>query len=115
MVTLIQRQAVPFAYVASTAHSGLSGAGSLSISGLLGIKVAVTTLPAQLGSQGTSPAEYFDMGWLTFGTLDGYPQSYRLERSAQILLPNLCSAFTSLDYDLHPGVVVTITELLREP
>lgn len=115
MVTLIQRQSVPFAYVASTAHAALTGAGSFAIQGLLGIKADVTTLPATLGVSGTSPAEHFDLGFITFGTADGYPQSIRLEHQGQLMLPARCSVFTTLAYDLHPGVVVTLTELLREP
>lgn len=115
MVTLIQRQSVPFAYLASTAHAGISGSGSLAIQGLLGVKVEVTTLPASLGVSGTSPAEHFDLGFITFGTTDGYPHSIRLEHQVQLMLPARCSVFTTLAYDLHPGVQVTITELLREP
>jgi hypothetical protein len=115
LVTLIQRQSVPFGYVASTVHAGLSGAGAISISGLLGIKVAITTLPGYLGSAGTSPPIHFDAGFITFGTADGFPGSHRLERNPQVILPLRCSAYTDLDYDLAPGVVVTITELMREP
>lgn len=114
MVTLIQRQSVPFAYLASTAHTGLSGAGSFAIQGLLGVKVNVTTLPSSLGVSGTSPAEHFDLGYLTFGTADGYPHSIRLEHQVQLLLPARASVFTEFAYDLHPGVVITVTELLRE-
>lgn len=114
-VNLIQRQSVPFSYVSSTAHSGLTGAGSINIQGLLGAKVHVSTLPSSYGVSGTSPGEHFDLGFLTFGTADGFPSSYRLERVDQLLLPARCSAYTVLDYDLAPGVVVTITELLREP
>jgi hypothetical protein len=115
LVTLIQRQSVPFAYVPGTVHTGLSGAGTLSVQGLIGAKVAFTTLPSELGRVGTSPVELFDAGFITWGTADGYPQSEHLEHSPQLSLPARCSAFTSLAYDLHPGVVVTITELVREP
>jgi hypothetical protein len=114
-VNLLQRQLSPFSYIASTVHAGLSGAGHISIQGLLGIQVNVTTLPGSIGREGTSPVEYFDMGWITFGTADGYPSAFRLERNPQVTLPARCSAFTDLDYDLAPGVIVTITELLREP
>lgn len=114
-VQLLQRQLAPFAYVLGATHTALSGAGTFDIQGLLGVKVAVTTLPASLGVEGTSPAEYFDLGFITFGTDDGYPHAVRLERSTQFILPARCSAFTVLAYDLHPGVVVTITELEREP
>jgi hypothetical protein len=114
-VNLIQRQIVPFAYVAGTAHTALSGAGTISVQGLLGAKVDITTLPASLGRTGTSPLELFDAGWITWGTADGYPHSVRVEHDPQISLPVRCSAFTSLAYDFHPGVVATITELKREP
>jgi hypothetical protein len=114
LVTLIQRQAVPFGYIAGTVHAGLSGTGVLSISGIIGCKIAVTTVPGPIGSAGTSPPELFDLGWITFGTADGYPSSYRLERNPLLLLPARCSAYTDLAYDLAPGAVVTITELQRE-
>jgi hypothetical protein len=114
-VTLIQRQNVPFAYVLSTVHSGLSGAGSISISGLLGCKVQLTSLPSNIGQAGTSPAELFEVGFVTFGTPDGYPSSYRIEHNPEVILPVRCSAFTTLAFDFSPGVVATITEILREP
>jgi hypothetical protein len=115
LVTLIQRQAVPFAYVPGAVHAGLNGAGTIAISGLLGVKVDVTTVPTPIGREGTTPVEYFDMGWISLGTPDGYPQSYRLEHNPQLLLPARCSANTTLAYDLHPGIVITVTELKREP
>lgn len=114
-VTLIQRQLAPFAYVSSTVHAGLSGAGSFAISGLLGVKIHATAIPGSYGRAGTSPTEYFGLGFVSFGTPDGYPHSERLERSDQLLLPPRCSAATQFDYDLSPGVVITVTELLREP
>lgn len=112
---LVQRQAVPFAYIASTVHSGLTGSGTLSVQGLIGAKVDLTTIPSTLGSAGTSPTEYFDLGFITWGTADGYPQSIRIDHDPLLSLPSRCSAFTTLAYDLHPGVVATITELVREP
>jgi hypothetical protein len=115
LVTLIQRQSVPFGYVTGAVHVGLSGAGVIEISGLLGIHVAITTLPTSYGVLGTSPAAYFDAGFLTFGVDDGYGSSYRLNRNPLALFPPRCSAFTDLAYDLPPGTVVTVTELLREP
>jgi hypothetical protein len=114
-VTTLQRQLVPFAYIAGAQHTGLSGAGNFDIQGLLGVLINVTTTPTPIGREGTSPTEYFDMGWLTFGTDDGYPSSFRLERSDQVLTPVRCSLYTNLAYDLHPGVVITVTELKREP
>jgi hypothetical protein len=114
-VDLVQRQLVPFAYIPGTVHTGLSGAGTLSVSGLLGAKIDVTTMPTPIGRRGTTPTEYFDAGYISWGTADGYPTSQRLEHNPQLSLPPRASAYTELAYDLHPGVVVTITELVREP
>ncbi len=113
-VTLIQRQAVPFGYVAGTAHAGLSGAGSIAVSGLLGAKVDVTTLPSQYGTAGSAPEEIFDLGFISWGNPDGWPVSYRVDKDPTLTFPRVAALFTTLDYDLSPGVVVTITELLRE-
>lgn len=114
-VTLIQRQSVPFGYVPATTHAALSGAGSLTIGGLIGVKVDLTTIPASYGRSGTSPTEYFDLGWVTFGTPDGFPSSFRVDKELNLLTPRLCGAYTVLDYQLAPGVIATITELVREP
>jgi len=62
-----------------------------------------------------SPDEHFDLGFLTFGTPDGYPTSIRIDHNPQLALPARCGAYTDLAYTLHPGVVATITELRREP
>lgn len=115
MVTLLQRQAVPFAYLTGTVHSGLTGSGNLEVAGLLGAKVELTTVPGALGIAGALPVEVFDAGFLTWGTDDGYPQSERIRHTPYLSMPSRASAFTDLSYDLHPGVVATITELVREP
>jgi hypothetical protein len=115
LTTLIQRQAVPFAYLTSTVHSGLTGAGSIDIFGLLGVAVTVDTIPDSRGRSGTTPTEYFDLGYITFGVVDGFPHSVKLEHNGQLIMPARCSVFTSLSYDLTPGVEITITELVREP
>lgn len=115
LVTIIQRQLAPFAYIPGTAHAGLSGSGNISVSGLLGCKVNITTLPAALGQSWTNPVEIFDAGFLTWSTADGYPSSLRIDHNPYLSLPARCSAYTNIAYDLHPGVVATITELRREP
>jgi hypothetical protein len=114
LVTLLQRQLAPFSYVMGATHAGLTGAGVLDVQGLLGAKIELTSDPTTLGIEGTSPTELFDRGWITWGTADGYPQSERLQHNPQLSLPARASAFTELAYDLHPGVVVTITEIVRE-
>jgi hypothetical protein len=115
LVTLIQRQVAPFGYVPGTAHAGLSGQGNIAVSGLIGCKVDITTLPTALGQSRTNPVEIFDAGFITWSTADGYPSSLRVDHNPYLSLPARCSAYTNIAYDLHPGVAATITELKREP
>lgn len=109
--TKIQLSVAPESFTHGTAHAGLSGAGALSISGINGVRVDVTTLPSPYGLEGTSPPVHFGLGYITFGTVDGFPSAFRLERNPQIVLPCFAAGYTDLDYDLSPGVIVTITEL----
>lgn len=115
MVTLIQRQEVPFAYVPGATHAGLTGVGSFAIPALVGAKIDVTSSLALFGSEGSSPSEYFDLGFVTWATPDGYPTSVRIEHQPTLTFPTRAALYTEIFYDLHPGVTVTITELVREP
>lgn len=115
MVNLIQRQAVPFAYVAGPAHTGLSGTGTISVSGILGLAVMLTTVPTQLGDELGTPPRLFDAGWLNLGTSDGYERYEPVTSAAQLVIPPSASLVTTVGYSLHSGVVATITELIREP
>lgn len=115
LVTLIQRQAVPFGYVSGTVHAGLADSGSLSIADLIGIRVDVTTLPDSYGRAAGDPIQFFDLGFLSWGTADGYRSSFGLDHDGQVSFPTAAGLFTQLGYSLSPGVVVTITELVREP
>jgi hypothetical protein len=79
------------------------------------VRVDITGGLAALRSVGNLPPYYFGGGYITFGTADGYPSSYRLKHSTLLCMPPRCSAYTKVAYDLPPGVTVTITELVREP
>lgn len=114
LVTLLQRQLLPFAYVAKTAHAGLTGQGSFAVADLLGVKVNVTTLPTQLGEAVGEPTFLFDVGWLSILTGDGLIEERRVSASQVVWTPRLMSEAVTLGYSFHPGVVATVTELVRE-
>jgi hypothetical protein len=115
MVTLIQRQSVPFSYVYGANHTALTGHGSIAVSGLIGCSVDVTTLPASYGREDGSPEHLFDVGFISLGTADGYQHSQRIESDGTLFLPSQAGAFTAIGYTLGPGVEVSIRELVREP
>lgn len=114
ITTLIQRQEVPFAYIDSTAHSGLSGDGELAVQGLIGVSVAFTTVPGNLGLESGTPQANLFLGRINFGTAEGWERREVLTANPQLILP-ISGAFTRVGYSLTPGVVATITELVREP
>jgi len=114
MVTLIQRQQVPFAYVYGSNHTALSGDGELSVSGLLGVSVDVTTLPASYGVADGTPETHFGLGYINLGTDDGWTSARSIDHDGTLLLPSAAGVFTRIGYSLSAGVVVDIRELVRE-
>ena len=113
MVTLIQRQAVPFAYIYGPSHSSLSGNGAIAVFGLLGVKVDVTAAPGRLGQTDGDPVTLWDAGWINLGTADGFGPRQFITSDPLVLLP-VSSAVTIIGYSIPDDVTVTITELWRE-
>ena len=113
-LTLVQRQLAPFAYIHGTAHAGLSGIGQFSVSGLLGLAVAVTTLPARAGATAGDPITIYDAGWVNVGTADGWSPRQFITSNPTIIKP-VSGDVTLVGYSIPADVVMTITELVREP
>jgi hypothetical protein len=113
-VELIQRQDVPFAYIPSVRHNGLSGAGTFDVVALIGLSVEVTSAPSWLTSDMSVPAQTYSWGWITLGTSDGYQRKITLTHNPQLVLP-ISGAFTKVAYTLGQGVIADIVELVREP
>lgn len=112
---LIQRQAVPFGYVASTVHTLLTGTGSIAVTGLIGALVTVTARNSAVGSEAGTPPTLFEAGWIRWGNADGFSQREWIEADTQVSLPAAAGQYTRITYTLTPGTAVTITELVREP
>jgi hypothetical protein len=115
MLTLIQRQAVPFAYVPGALHSALTGHGEISLQGLLGVKVTPTTVPPGVGVDVGDPDTLWLESWINWGNPDGWHEREFLRSSPHVSLPALAGQYTKLGYTLRPGLVVDILELKREP
>jgi hypothetical protein len=115
LVTIIQRQAAPFAYVASTSHTGLTGRGSISVQGLIGAKIEVTAHGTNTGDALGDPDVLWDAGWVNWGSADGVSSRQFITNAEMLTLPSLAGQYTEIHYSLEPGVTITITELEREP
>jgi len=114
MVTLIQRQVAPFAYVSGQVHSALTGTGTFSLASSLGLLLNVS-VPARAGRDAGTPETVFNCGWINFATLDGYGERFFITTESQIVLPRLPGLYTDVGYSFAPDVTVTATELAREP
>lgn len=115
LTTLIQRQAAPFSYVYGANHTGLTGSGEISVQGLLGVSVDVTTAAGYSGISAGDPTRLFQIGRVSLGTDDGWTQSRNIDHDGTLLLPNLGGVFTKIGYTINPGSEVDIRELVREP
>jgi hypothetical protein len=114
-VQLLQRQIIPFAYLTGAVHAGLSGQGTIAVSSLLGVKVDLTTIPPTFAQQADVANYIFGVGWMSILTADGFIDERRVTRAHQLWMPELMSDATSFGYSFAPGIVATVTELLREP
>jgi hypothetical protein len=113
-VTLMQRQNVPFAYVPGAVHSGLTGAGTFAVQGILGLSVNATAKPGYLSSDMAPVQSWFKLGELSWGTADGWLARRIVTHDPHLYL-GIEGDITAVAYEFEPGVTATITELVREP
>jgi hypothetical protein len=113
-VQLIQRQGVPFGYVIGSIHSALSNSGQFAIADILGLAVTFTTLPGIYQPSLGDPDTYHQLGKISVGTVDGWERSWQPTHSPYMILP-IPGAVTLVGFSFAPGIVATISELLREP
>lgn len=114
LVTLIQRQGVPFGYITGTVHAGLSAAGEFTVADILGLAIDITTLPATYPSFGGDPDTYHNLGKISVGTTEGWERSWWATHDPYLILP-ISGAITKVGYTFPSGIIATITELVREP
>lgn len=113
MIDLIQRQAVPFAYVIGASHT-LSGQGEFAIQGVVGLSLSIASLPSGASALGAHPIRRLDLGYIAYGTSDGWVDQVPLRFDTDIVYP-IPAFCTRVGYALSSGVIVTATELVREP
>jgi hypothetical protein len=113
LVSLIQRQSAPFAYVQGNAHTGLTGNGEITVSEVLGMKLQPGALPPDAGVVLGDPDTLWLDSWINWGNADGWTAREFLRASPHLSLPPLAGQFTRLGYSLRPGLVVDATELVR--
>lgn len=114
MVTLIQRQGVPFGYVTGTVHGPLSGQGEFTVADILGLSIDATVIPLANPPTGGDPQTYRSLGKISVGTTDGWERTYWVTHDPYLILP-ISGAVTKVGWTFPSGVIAYVTELLREP
>lgn len=116
MIDLIQRQAVPFAYIVGTVHSGLSGSGSITVSGILGVLLQLADVPVTWGVSADNPSRYIPAPLsVTVGDSAGDQDTHFAHFAEELWFPTAMGAMTTIRYAFRPGCDGAITELVREP
>lgn len=112
---LVQRQAVPFAYVPGATHSGLTGHGELTVQGLIGARLTITDTPNWVGITDGDPDVIWPNSWINWGNADGFADRQWITASPQVSFPALAGQYTRIGYSLAAGVELELQELVREP
>src|SRR5205085_3822645 len=112
---LLQRRLLPFAYILGTTYSGLTGAGSLTVSDILGVVVFVSTVPTRWGYTSDSPRRLIpSAGSVQAVTNDGYEDWQLVHYEHQIIMFDPAIA-TIVRYNFKPGIIASITIIKPEP
>lgn len=112
-VQLIQRQGVPFGYILGPVHSALSGNGDFLVADILGLAVTFDVLPPTFVPRPGDPDTFHQLGKVSVGTVNGWERSWQPTHSPYLILP-VSGAITKVGWTFAPGIVATITELIRE-
>jgi hypothetical protein len=115
LVTLIQRQKVPFATVTQSTHPAVTGSGSIAVSGAIGARIVVTGIPPGSSIYEGDVDAMYDIGWINWTGPSGVTPRSWIEVSPMLSMPEGAGTFTGLSYTLTPGAAVTIEILSREP
>jgi hypothetical protein len=101
-------------YVLGTSHAGLSGNGELVVSGILGAFVSYTTLPSRVGFRVGDPNVIYEVGYVTFGTPQGWYPPNTIDHNPWLVLPAFMANVTKIGYSIPADCVLTLTELVPQ-
>jgi hypothetical protein len=111
-VNWLQSATAPTCWVPGTAHTGLTGAGTIDVADVVGAYVTVT-VPASWGRTAETPPRYIPkVGEIQFAIDDVVADGRQLHYSEEQLL-GCPTATNSIVYNIRGGVTASITPLER--
>jgi hypothetical protein len=100
------------AYTKGNQHLALTGTGSITVAGLFGVQLQLTTgVPTQIQFPGVPPYER-SVGWCSILTGDGMIDEVRITRENQVWASALAPYAITVGYQLNAGFTMSVTELL---
>ena len=115
LLTIVQRQSVPFAYIPGTVHGPLWLSGEFNLTDIvLGLKIEVSSIDGTVGEQLLDPLRLFDVGWVSIGDADGFWCQTRVTNPSMLYFPKFAGSATKVGWTSTSNARLTITELLRE-
>jgi len=106
----IHENVAPTAY-ALGASTTVSGIGEITVSGIIGALVTVTTFAAGSGVVEGDPEFFPNFGWITFGNADGWQKSVKIVHVPEVFLSDLQS-ITRIGYNTEMATSVVVQELV---
>jgi hypothetical protein len=103
------------AYTIGTEHAGLTGGGAISIAGLIGMLITITTDLPNPSDQVGNPPYLWNRGWVSINNSEGMLDEKRITRINYVWLPPAMALATVFEYWLPAGLVLTAFELLPAP
>jgi hypothetical protein len=110
----LQQTHVPFSYRRGATHAGLTGSGTLPVSGILGVSVVITEQPGYLSATMAPVNSWFRFGEISVGTSEGWERRFLITHNPHLSF-DIGPAATQLGYLFEPGVEATIVELVPGP
>jgi hypothetical protein len=111
-LSMFQSRQRPMFYRVEAIHTGLTGSGVLTVLDILGLRVQLTTVPSGWGSTAETPRRLIPAaGSIQAGISGEYTDNFQVHYEDEVLMLGASWAI-QIRYNLRPGIVATLTELV---
>ncbi len=94
----------------NTAHTGLTGKGSISVTNPVAVTVSISGITAGTPRTKGNPDRFFNLGEISFATNNGPTRQHYIQMQTELVISPMNDC-TTIYYSFAPGFTGTITEL----